>query len=463
MSSIESLRAERVKKLELLRKKGINPFPSKVPRDISLKQVCDDFDSLQKSGRSVSVAGRVIAVRGQGAILFAVLDDGTDRFQSVFKKNVINESEFSLFNDAVDIGDFISVTGKLFLTESGEKSVLVSEWKMCAKSLLPLPEKREGLKDPEERFRKRYLDLLSNEKSRDRFLLRSRIVAELRRILSESGFVEVETSMLQQIPGGANAQPFKTHHNALDIDLFLRIAPELDLKKLLIGGFPKVFEIGRSFRNEGIDVTHNPEFTTIEWYEAWSDAERQRAFVEEVVKKIVKSTCKELIISRGGAKIDFNKPFAVLPYLDLLKQVGPIPKNEKEMDSVFKKEVKPKLIQPTFVIDYPKNMLPLAKEKENATEIVDAFQLYAGGVELVKAFSELNDPIEQRARFEEQERRRKAGDTEAEPSDESFLEALEYGMPLAGGVGIGIERLTMLLTDSHNIRDVILFPTLRPK
>jgi len=463
MSSIESLRAARVKKLELLIKSGVNPYPSKVPRDISLKQALDSFDSLQKDGKNVSLGGRVMAVRGQGSILFAVIYDGTEKFQAVFKKNAMKENDFSLFNNAVDIGDFISVTGSFFLTESGEKSVLVSSWKMCAKSLLPLPEKREGLKDPEERFRKRYLDLLSNEKTRERFLLRSRIVAEFRQILSRSGFVEVETSMLQQIPGGANAQPFKTHHNALDIDLFLRIAPELDLKKLLIGGFPKVFEIGRSFRNEGIDVTHNPEFTTIEWYEAWSDAERQRAFVEEVIKEIIKSARGEFVLSHEGTKIDFSKPFAVFSYFDLLKRAGPVPVNEKEMDAVFKKEIKPKLIQPSFVIDYPKNMLPLAKGKENSTEIVDAFQLYAGGVEIVKAFSELNDPIEQRARFEEQERRRKAGDEEAEPSDESFLEALEYGMPPAGGVGIGIERLAMLLTDSHNIRDVILFPTLRPR
>lgn len=486
MSSFEELRAVRMKKLQLLRARGISAYPISARPDCALADARKKFVALAKK-KSVTLVGRVVGMRAQGALIFFDINDGTGNFQGLLKKNDAGEA-FALWNEVVDIGDFVEASGILFKTKTGEETLAVASLRMLAKSLRPLPEKWAGLTDTEEQFRKRYLDTLMNKESRARFVLRSRIVSELRRVLSEAGFLEVETSMLQSIPGGANAEPFKTHHNALDVDLFLRIAPELDLKKLLIGGYPKVFEIGRSFRNEGIDVTHNPEFTTIEWYEAYSDAARQRAFVEEVLKAVVKVALGKTKISHEGTEIDFNKPFTTATYFELIERHALLPNpadaladalllagqrlgakvsaqdtREKILDVIFKRTVRPKLIQPTFVVDYPRNMLPLAKNKEENPALVDAFQLYAGGVELVKAFSELNDPVEQRARFEEQERRRKAGDAEAEPSDESFLEALEYGMPPAGGVGIGIERLVMLLTDSHNIRDVIFFPTLRPK
>lgn len=486
MSSFDELHAVRVKKLEALRARGISAYPISAHTDCALADAHTKFASLAKK-KSLTLAGRVMSVRAQGALLFFDLRDGTGSFQGLIKKDDASEA-FELWREIVDIGDFVETSGTFFKTKTGEETLHVASWRMLAKSLRPLPEKWAGLTDTEEQFRKRYLDTLMNEESRARFILRSRIVSELRRALNGAGFLEVETSMLQPIPGGANAEPFTTHHNALNVDLFLRIAPELDLKKLLIGGFPKVFEIGRSFRNEGIDVTHNPEFTTVEWYEAYSDAARQRIFAEEVLKTVVKGALGKIKISHEEVEIDFSKPFTTATYFDLIERYALIPNpasaptdtlllagqrldakvsaqdtREKMLDAIFKRAVRSKLIQPTFVIDYPKDMLPLAKNKEENPALVDAFQLYAGGVELVKAFSELNDPLEQRTRFEEQERRRKAGDAEAEPSDESFLEALEYGMPPAGGVGIGIERLAMLLTDSHNIRDVIFFPTLRQK
>ncbi len=486
MSSLDELRAVRLKKLKLLAERGVLPYPIAAKPEVTLADVHAQFASLAKK-KSLTLVGRVVGMRSQGVIIFFDLADGTGRFQCLIKKDDAPDA-FALWRDIVDVGDFVEAAGVLFKTKTDEKTLAIASWRMLAKALRPLPEKHEGLQDMEERFRKRYLDILTNNRSRERFLVRSRIIAALRHALASAGFLEVETSMLQPIPGGANAKPFQTHHHTLDTDLFLRIAPELDLKKLLIGGFPKVFEIGRSFRNEGIDVTHNPEFTTIEWYEAYSDATRQRAFVEQVLKAVVKETLGTMHITHAGAEIDLSKPFAVASYFELIERHALIPRaaeasaetlalagkrlgvsvsaddtREKVLDALFKRVLRPNLIQPIFVVDYPKDMLPLAKNKEGNPALVDAFQFYAGGVELVKAFSELNDPLEQRVRFEEQERRRAAGDAEAEPSDESFLEALEYGMPPAGGVGIGIERLTMLITDTHNIRDVIFFPTLRPK
>ncbi len=486
MSSLDELRAVRLRKLEYLKAQGISPYPISARADATLAEARKKFVAFAKKP-AVTLAGRVVGARSQGALVFFDISDGTGRFQCLIKK-ADAPNAFTLWNNAADVGDFVEATGTFFKTKTGEDTLAVASWRMLAKSLRPLPEKWEGLKDTEERFRKRYLDTLMNETSRERFVARSRIVSTIRRALTDAGFLEVETSMLQPIPGGANAEPFTTHHNALDADLFLRIAPELDLKKLLIGGFPKVFEIGRSFRNEGIDVTHNPEFTTVEWYEAYSDAERQRAFVEQTLKIVVKEAFSDTKVMHAGEEIDFKKPFTTSSYFELIERHALIPgiasasvetlllsgkrlgasvkegdTREKILDAIFKRAVRPKLIQPTFVVDYPKDMLPLAKNKTDNAALVDAFQLYVGGVELVKAFSELNDPLEQRARFEEQEWRRKAGDAEAEQSDESFLEALEYGMPPAGGVGIGIERLVMLLTDSHNIREVIFFPTLRQK
>ena len=488
MASLDEIRNVRLAKLAKLKERGLEVYPIKSKRDLDLAEVVSGFASLSKKKKKIFLCGRIMSLRGQGAVVFADINDGTGKLQILFKKDEISEDLRVLFEEIADIGDFIEVSGTLFLTKRGEKTLLAESWKMLAKSLRPLPEKWHGLQDVEERFRKRYLDLLMNEDVRNRFLLRSRIVSELRKLLDSTGFLEVETSILQSLAGGANAEPFKTHHNALDIDLFLRIAPEIDLKKLLVGGFSKVYEIGRSFRNEGIDATHNPEFTTVEWYEAYSDSERQRELVESVLKSIVKGVTGGVSIAFGREKIDFSKKFATASYFELLQRYALIPEPakasfedlklratqlgikaekgdtiERLMDAIYKKTCRPKIIQPTFVIDYPANYIPLAKKKEGSDSIVDAFQVIVGGIEIVKAFSELNDPIDQRERFSVQEKNKKIGDKEAQPSDEAFLEALEYGMPPAGGVGVSIDRLTMILSDVKNIREVIFFPTLRPK
>jgi len=486
MSSLEEIRAGRLAKLDLLKKAGINPFPIQSKRQHELLTLKKEFDALLGKG-DVVIAGRIMALRGQGAIQFVPLFDGTATFQAVIKKDVLDSKSFDLFGTTVDIGDIIEVTGELFLTIKGEKSLLVKSWTMLAKSLRPLPEKWSGLQDVEERFRRRYLDTVMSEEVRNRFVIRSKTITVIRSVLDKAGYLEVETPALQPLAGGTNAAPFVTHHNALDIDLFLRIAPELYLKKLLIGGFPKVYEIGRNFRNEGIDVTHNPEFTMLEFYEAFSTALRQMTFVESMVKDIVSQVLGGTSIDTGESKIDFSAPFARITYKDLVARdagidplsapidtvvktarklgvkVEPLDSREKIIDNLYKKVSRPKLVQPTFITDYPVNMLPLAKKSETDPTVVDVFQLVIGGMELVKAFSELNDPIDQRERFTKEEANAKAGDAEAQPNDEEFIEALEYGMPPAGGVGIGIDRLCMLLTNTRNIKEVILFPTMRPR
>ncbi len=487
MASLEEIRSARLKKLELLKERDVNPYPVSTDTCANLAEVSSDFEKLAKK-KSITIAGRVMSLRGQGGLVFADLFDGTGKFQTLLKKDETGEEMFAFWSSTVDIGDFVEVTGTLFVTKRNEKTLQAKEWRMLSKSLRPLPEKWHGLQDVEERFRRRYLDLLMNEEVRNRFILRSRIVSTLRGLLDADGFLEVETSILQPLAGGANAEPFQTRHHALDINLYLRIAPELDLKKLLIGGFPRVYEIGRSFRNEGIDVTHNPEFTTIEWYVAYSDAKRERERVERVMKAIVSKVLGKSTFTFDGKEIDFEKPFAVVTYFEILQRyalianpekatrdelalkatqlgvkVDTADSSEKIMDNIYKKAVRPKLIQPTFIVGYPKNYIPLAKGDEKNPALVDAFQVVIGGMEMVKGFSELNNPVEQRARFTREEESKKAGDKEAQPSDEVFLEALEYGMPPAGGLAISIDRMTMLLSNVKNIREVLFFPTLRPK
>lgn len=493
MSSIDDIRQGRLEKLRLLKERNIEPFPIASKQDCTVAEAIKDFAKLSKaqtkSKKPISLVGRVLSLRPQGAIMFFTLDDGTGKFQGFMKKNEgIAADLFDQFADFVDVGDFVEVSGIFFETKSGEKTLNIGSWRMLAKSLRPLPEKWHGLQDAEERFRKRFLDLIASPAVKERFIKRTGIISEIRKILDKEGFLEVETPMLQHLAGGASAEPFKTHHNALNIDLNLRIAPELFLKKLLIGGLPKVYEIGRNFRNEGIDVTHNPEFTMLEYYEAWSDAQKQMKFVEEMLKKVVKKITGSLQFDFDGGRIDFGKKFAVISCADLLKRYALLPNpetatleecglkasqlgiqvqagdsREKIMDLIYKKACRPKIIQPTFVVNYPVGALPLAKRLAGNPEFVDAFQVIVGGLEVVKAFSELNDPIDQRERFSNQEKNKKAGDAEAQPNDEEYIEAMEYGMPPAGGVGIGIDRLVMLLTDTKNIREVILFPTLRSK
>lgn len=488
MASIDEIRRARLGKLKFLLDKGINPYPATVNRDISCKEGSTRFDDLVKENKSLFMVGRIMALRAQGKIIFIDIDDGTGRFQALLKKGEpLSVKLFELFEKAFDIGDFIEIKGTLFLTKKEEKTLLASEIRMLSKSLRPLPEKWHGLQDVEERFRKRYLDLLSNPEVKERFVFRTKLVTEIRKILDNAGYLEVETPVLQPLYGGASAEPFVTHHKALDTDLYLRISDELYLKRLLVAGLPKIYEIARDFRNEGIDITHNPEFTMLEFYEAYSNADEQRVFVEEMIRKLAMLSNPEGKVTFDGQEIDFSKPFKVSRYEDviagqtrlkhpleasleeLVEEADRLGSNVeargsamKVLDAIFKK-IRQSIIQPTFLIDYPLDMLPLTKREEDNPKLVDAFQLYSGGIELVKAFSELNDPIDQRERFEIQEKNKEAGDKEAQLLDEDFLEAMEYGIPPAGGVGIGIDRLVMLLTGVKNIKEVILFPTLKPK
>ena len=490
MSAFDEIRNTRIQKLEKIRASGMDPYPISSNQDFELAHVIKNFEKLSKSKKKeYSLVGRVRALRPQGGLIFFHFSDGTAKFQALLKKGEgISDDAFDLFFNTVDIGDFVEVSGTLFITKREEKTVQVTSWKMLSKSLRPLPEKWHGLTDVEDRFRKRYLDTLMNEEVRNRFLLRAKLITEIRTILDTSGYIEVETPVLQPLYGGASAEPFKTHHNALDSDLFLRISDELYLKRLLAGGFPKVYEIARDFRNEGIDTTHNPEFTMLEFYESYSDAPKQMAFVEVMFKTLVKNVLPDGKLVWNEDIIDTTSKFAVVTFYDLLRRHALISNPEsithseaaitaqrlgvgvdsgdgldKILDNIYKKTCRPKLIQPTFIIDYPVNYLPLAKKKIGDETVVDAFQLVIGGTELVKAFSELNDPLDQRARFENQEKKKTEGDAEAQPLDEDFLEAMEYGIPPAGGVGIGIDRLTMLFTNMKNIKEVILFPTLKPK
>ncbi len=478
----------RKKKLENLRKLGFNPYPSCSDRTHSIKKLLIDFENLSKSDQEVIGVGRLKSIRGHGGSLFANIEDGTDQIQIYLKKDLIGKDQYKIFTDNFDIGDFIEISGVLFKTKKGEITIKVSKFKILSKSLYPMPEKWHGLSDTEIRFRKRYLDLIANPEIRLIFKKRSVIISAIREFLDQNNFLEVDTPILQSIPGGANAKPFSTHHNALNIDLFLRIAPELFLKRLIIGGFEKVYEISRCFRNEGIDHAHNPEFTEIEFYWAYADYEKLMKFTEKLITYIIKKLDLNLIIEYQGRKIDFNPPYERITFKNALEKYAKINldkcKNEKELlkaakktglkletglhkaavlDDLFKKVIRPNLIAPTFVTDYPIELSPLSKIKEDNPDYTERFQLVAGGTELINAFSELNDPMDQKSRFEAQEELRKKGDQEAQRIDWEFIEALSYGMPPTAGFGMGIDRLTALLTDLYNIKEVILFPTLKPK
>ena len=488
MASLEEIRAERLKKLELLKEKGMLPYPIATKRSHSIADALSSFAKFSRDNKRMTLAGRVMAIRGQGALVFFNIQDGEATIQGFLKRDEMDETLFALFQDAIDIGDFIECTGTLFMTKRKERTMQVKEWKILSKSLRPLPDKWHGLQDVEERFRKRYLDLLMSEEVRARFKLRSKIITSLRTILNDADYMEVETPLLQSLAGGALAEPFKTHHNALDIDLNLRIAPELYLKKLLVGGFPRVYEIGRNFRNEGIDMTHNPEFTMLEFYASYETCASQMEFVEKLVKTLVKNVLKVSKIKSGEDTIDVSKKFAVASFLDLFKRYASIESPEamsredwrlaserfgvkveahdsieKIMDNIYKKACRPKMIQPTFIINYPAGFSPFAKKQEKDPSLIDRFQLVIAGIEVVNAFSELNDPLEQKARYEEQDIKKKGGEGDVSPSDEDYLEAIEYGLPPAGGVGIGIDRVAMILSDTRNIREVVLFPTMRPE
>ncbi|HVZ11255.1 MAG TPA: lysine--tRNA ligase [Candidatus Paceibacterota bacterium] len=457
--ALDDIRKIKLEKLAALRAAGIDPYPATSRRDASVAQALEHFDAWAESKKTVTLAGRIMARREHGgSIFFDISDDGA-RIQCFAKEDTLGGDDFKMFKELFDIGDFIEVEGFLFRTKKDERTLEVQRCAMLAKALLPLPEKWHGLQDVEDRFRKRYLDLLFNDDVRATFYRRSMVIGALRDFLTQHGFLEVSTPALQPLYGGASARPFKTHMHALDIDLFLRIAPELYLKRLLVGGMDKVFEFTTNFRNEGMDRDHNPEFYALEFYAAYKDLDWLIDFTEDLLRAAVKKVYPTGIVIHEGREIDFNKPFGRAKFSDLLSDY----QDGKEADETFKKNIRPTLVEPTFVVDWPTELLPLAKKTSYDPKLVSTFQFFAGGLELIKAFSELNDPIDQRERFAAQESSRAKGDEEAQRMDEDFIEALEYGMPPAAGWGLGLDRFVMLLTDSHSIRDVLLFPTMKPK
>ncbi len=464
---LEDIIKERQKKLKSLIKAGIDSYPARVKRTIYIGEAVKNFAKLSRFKKQIFIVGRIRGLRDQGNLIFIDLKDESGKIQGVLKKdNLLN---FKTLKQNLDIGDFLNVGGTIFKTIKGEKSIEVKTADIIVKSLRPLPSQWHGLKDIEERYRKRYLDLILNPEVKQRIESRSKIIQIIRDNLLKEGFLEVETPILQPLAGGALARPFITHHNALNCDFYLRIAPELYLKRLLIAGFEKIFEIGKVFRNEGIDRNHNPEFSMLELYWAYQDWEDLMKFTEKLLKGVIVNLGKSdvPIINVNFGTSDFLKlkwqkitfEAALKKYAKKsLKKLKP-----KKIDEVFKKEVLPKIVKPTFITHYPKTISPLAKSCRDNPELTERFQLVADGMEIVNGFSELNDPLDQRERMEEQEKRYRAGDKEASRLDEDFLEALEYGMPPAVGLGIGIDRLVALATKSHNIKETIIFPTLKPK
>ncbi|MBU6414857.1 lysine--tRNA ligase [Patescibacteria group bacterium] len=486
--ALNDIRNERIKKLDAFEKSGVDPYPAEVGAHRPIGEIIKKFSVLARGKKKITVAGRVMARREHGGSMFCDLKDESGKIQLFFKEDVLDKDEYKTFSETADVGDFVEVEGKAFKTKRGEPTIEITAWRMLAKSLLPLPDKWHGLQDVEERFRRRYLDLIMNDEVRNRFSLRSAMIASIRSFLEKENFQEVETPMLQPIAGGALARPFVTHHNALDADLYLRIAPELYLKRLLIGGFEKIYEIGRNFRNEGIDTTHNPEFTMLELYAAYWDEQDLMKFVEKMFAALCKATEKKYEITYQDAVIKCKAPFQRISFRNLLKKYALVVDYDSETreslrlkaqrfgleisahegkgkiaDEIYKKICRPHVQEPTFVTEHPVDISPLAKKKEGVKDTVRRFQLVVGGLEIMNGFAELNDPREQRTRFEEQAGMRGAGENEAHPFDEDFVEAMEYGMPPAAGLGIGIDRLVMLLTDAKNIREVVLFPTLRSR
>ncbi|SMO80587.1 lysine--tRNA ligase [Melghirimyces algeriensis] len=477
-------------KLETLRERGIAPFGHRFERTHTAQEILDAFDALSKEeieakNQPAVIAGRLVAKRKQGKASFAHLQDQSGKIQIYVRKDQVGEEAYETFTTA-DLGDWIGISGVVFKTNRGETSVKAKEVTFLSKSLRPLPEKFHGLKDVELRYRKRYLDLIMNPDVKDTFITRSRIIRSMRQYLDGQGFLEVETPTLHNIPGGAAARPFITHHNALDMDLYMRIAIELHLKRLIVGGIEKVYEIGRVYRNEGISTRHNPEFTMLELYQAFADFHDIMDLTENVITHIAQDVLGTDTITYGEHTIQLGKPWARKHIVDLVKEHTGVDFWQEMSDEqarqlakehgvelkpgmtfghivneFFEQKVEEKLIQPTFVYGHPVAISPLAQKNEQDPRFTDRFELFIVGREHANAFTELNDPIDQRERFEAQVREKSQGNDEAHPMDEDFLEALEYGMPPTGGLGIGIDRLVMLLTNSPSIRDVLLFPTLR--
>jgi len=480
----EVLKEEEVRreKLRKLRAKGLNPYPYRFDRSHTNGQIVERFDDLEAQGTVVAACGRVLAIRRHGKTMFANIGDESGKIQLYLRSDALGE-RFELV-DFVDIGDFLGVHGKVFKTKTGESTIMVEDFVILSKSLRPLPEKWHGLKDVELRYRYRYLDLIANEETRALFRQRTKIYNVIRAFLNERGFIEVETPILQPVYGGATAKPFKSYYQALASDVYLRIADELYLKRLIVGGYEKVYEIGRDFRNEGVDRFHNPEFTMLEAYEAYKDYNDVMAMVEDLLILITRELHGGNHLVFQGQAADLNKPFKRIYYIAELERVmGTDPltlgrealrkqaekfgldlsadmSKGKIIDKLFEELVQKHIVEPTFVCDHPKLISPLAKEHRQNKDLVERFELFAFGVELANAFSELNDPVEQRRRFEEQLAEKEEGIGEI---DEDFLLALEHGMPPTGGLGIGIDRLCMVLLDKPSLRDVIAFPHLRPE
>lgn len=482
----------RREKLQALRDKGIDPFGKRFERThmtSDLKSKYEDVpkEELDSQNIEVKLAGRVMTKRGKGKAGFAHIQDLEGQIQIYVRQDTVGEEQYELFTMA-DIGDIVGVNGVLFKTKVGELSIRVKEFVMLSKALRPLPDKFHGLKDIEQRYRQRYLDLIVNPDVKKTFILRSKIIQSMRRYLDERGYLEVETPMMHAIPGGAAARPFITHHNALDIDLYMRIAIELHLKRLIVGGLEKVYEIGRVFRNEGVSTRHNPEFTMIELYEAYANFEDIMELTENLIAHIAEEVLGTTTITYGEHEIDLKPKWQRLHMVDAIKQYVGVDfwkemsdEEAKQLakeygveikdtmtyghivNEFFEQLVEEKLIQPTFVYGHPVEISPLAKKNEQDPRFTDRFELFIVGREHANAFTELNDPIDQRQRFEAQLKEREQGNDEAHAMDEDFLEALEYGMPPTGGLGIGIDRLVMLLTNSPSIRDVLLFPHMRPQ
>jgi len=484
-AQFDPLVEQRIAKIRKLREAGINPYPYRYDRTHLASDVLAGFDTLE--GTDVRVAGRLLTARVMGKASFAHMLDQSGRIQIYVRRDKVGEQQYDLFK-SLDSGDFLGVSGKPFRTRTGEVTVEAEQITLLSKALRGLPEKWHGLTDTEKRYRQRYLDLISNEEVRTVFKQRSRIIDAIRRYLVDDGFLEVETPILQPIHGGAAARPFMTHHNALDRDLYLRIALELYLKRCVIGGIERVFEIGRNFRNEGISTRHNPEFTMMELYQAYADYGDIMVLVEQMVSTVAEQVLGVTTVEYGGHTVDFRPPWPRVKMRDAIRiesgidyedyptaealhaamrekgvHADPNSSRAKLIDDLLSAFVEQKLIQPTFLIDYPVEMSPLAKRKRDDFAVVERFEAYVGGMEIANAFSELNDPLEQRERFVQQLAQRAAGDEETQPMDEDFLLAMEHGMPPTGGLGVGIDRLVMLLTGNSSIREVILFPQLRTR